>query len=279
MKNIHQEKSDSISFLKEKAKEIRRETFEMVVNAGKGHLGGSLSIVEILIALYYGGVLRFNPQNPKWEDRDIFILSKGHASNSLYVILADLGFFSKAELTNFCQNGSILGQHCDINVPGIEFNTGSLGHGLGIGSGIALGNKIDGKNNLVFVILGDGECQEGSVWEAAMFANHHNLSNLVAVLDRNQLGSEDFTENTCRLEPLPEKWRDFGWEVKMINGHSFQEIFTALDGCRDLQRIRPLMIISNTIKGKGLSRLENLPHAHHTMPKGEEIEISRKELL
>lgn len=264
--------------LKEKAKEIRRKTFEMVINAGKGHLGGSLSIVETLVTLYYGGILRFDPKNPKWDGRDIFILSKGHANNSLYVILADLGFFPTKELANFSKNGSILGQHCDTQVPGIEFITGSLGHGLGVGSGIAFGNKLDGKTNLVFVILGDGECQEGSVWEAAMFAGHHNLGNLVAVLDRNRLGSEDFTENTCRLEPLPEKWRDFGWEVKAIDGHSFAETFSALEDCRNPQRTRPLMIVSNTTKGKGLSCLENLPRAHHTLPKGEEIEISRKEL-
>lgn len=278
MKYPSQQKADLIPFLKEKAKQVRRETFEMVIRIGKGHLGGSFSVVEILVALYYGGVLQFDPKNPKWESRDIFILSKGHAGNSLYVILADLGFFPRAELDNFSKNGSILGQHTDIYVPGIEFITGSLGHGLGIGSGIAFGYKLDRKSNFVFVVLGDGECQEGSVWEAAMFAAHHNLNNLVAVVDRNQIGSEDFTEKTSRLEPFPEKWRSFGWEVKVIDGDSFLEIFTAFDDYRDPQRTRPLMIISNTIKGEGLSCLKNTPRAHHTMPKGEEIEICRREL-
>ncbi|PIR57844.1 MAG: transketolase [Parcubacteria group bacterium CG10_big_fil_rev_8_21_14_0_10_38_31] len=270
---------DLYSFLTKKAKEIRRKTFEMVVRVGKGHLGGSFSVLEMLVALYYGGVLKFDPKNPKWDGRDIFILSKGHASNSLCVVLSDLGFFPEAELDNFSRNESILGQHSDTNIPGVEINTGSLGHGIGVGSGIAFGNKLDNKNNLIFVILGDGECQEGSVWEAAMFAGHHNLNNLVAIVDRNKLGSEDFTENTSRLEPFLGKWNDFGWEVKTINdGHSFPEIFEVLKNCRDPKRTKPLMIISNTIKGKGLSCLENFPRAHHTVPRGEEIEASRKEL-
>jgi len=269
----------NLSQLEEKVKEIRRKTFEMVIGAVRAHLGGSFSVVEMLVALYYGGTLRFNPKNPKWENRDIFILSKGHSNSSLYVILADLGFFPLAELNNYSKSGSILGQHCDINVPGVEFISGSLGHGLGVGSGIAFGNKLDKKDNLTFVVLGDGESQEGSVWEAAMFASHHKLNNLVAIVDRNGLGSEDFTKNTCNLEPLAQKWRDFGWEVKEVNGHSFPEIFAALKDCRSLQRTQPLVIISNTVKGKGLSCLENLPHSHNTLPKGDDIEISRKELI
>lgn len=265
--------------LKEKAKEIRKRTFEMVINAGKGHLGGSLSCVEILVYLYYGGVLKFDPKHPKRDERDIFIMSKGHANNSLYVILADLGFFPASELANFLKDGSMLGQHCDTQVPGIEIITGSLGHGLGIISGIALGYKLDKKNNLHFVVLGDGECQEGSTWEAAMFAGHHELNNLIAFIDRNKLGSEDFTENTARLEPLKDKWRAFGWDTKTIDGHSFEEISAALVGCRNRESNKPLMIIANTIKGKGISVLENLPRAHHTLPKGEEIDIAWKDLL
>ncbi len=268
-----------MSSLKIKAKEIRQETFEMVLSVGKGHLGGSLSIVEVLVALYYTGIFRFRAKDPSWGGRDLLVFSKGHASNSLYVILADLGFFPKEELAIFSRKGSILGQHCDINVPGVEITSGSLGHGLGVAAGMALGKKNDGKDNFVFVILGDGECQEGSIWEAAMFAGHHNLNNLVAIVDRNLLASEDFTKNTCNLEPFPEKWQDFGWEVKEIDGHSFSEILSAFETCRGAERTKPLMIISHTTKGKGLSCLENLPHAHHNIPKGEEIEISRKELL
>ncbi len=268
-----------IPFLTEKAKEIRRKTFEMVIKAGKGHLGGSFSIAETLVALYYGGIMRFDPKNPQWDKRDIFILSKGHASNSLHAILADIGFYPESELDIFSQNGGIIGQHCDPQVPGVECVTGSLGHGLGIGCGIALDRKIENKDGLVFVALGDGECQEGSVWEASMFAGHHCLSNLVAILDRNRLGSEDFTERTGNLEPFPEKWRDFGWEVRVINGHSFPEILNALNDCRDFGRNKPLAIVLNTVKGKGLSCLENAPRAHHTLPKGEEIEKCRQELL
>ena len=280
MKNISSKETVSIQSLEKKAKEIRLKTFEMVTNVGKGHLGGSFSNLEILVALYYGGILRFDAKNPKWEGRDIFILSKGHASNSLYVILADLEFFHESELEKFSQDGSFLGQHSEAIVSGIEVGTGSLGHGLGVGGGMALGNKIDGKDNLVFVMLGDGECQEGSVWEAAMFAGHHELYNLIAIVDRNKLGSEDFTENTCKLEPFADKWRDFGWEVKEIkDGHSFPEIFEVFKDCRNRKNPKPLMIIANTIKGKGLSCLENLPKAHHTVPRGEEAERSRKELL
>lgn len=267
-----------ITYLNEKARFIRRSTFEMVLNAGKGHLGGSLSCTEILVALYYGGILRFDPTNPGWEDRDIFILSKGHANNSYFVLLADLGFFPVSELANFSRNGSPLCQHCDPHVPGIEIITGSLGHGLGIASGIALGKKLQRKNNMVFVILGDGECQEGSVWEAAMFASHHHLDNLVAFIDRNRLSSEDFTENTSHLEPLEDKWKAFGWTVKTIDGHSIEQILTALSGYRTSNTGMPLMIIANTVKGKGISSLENLPRSHHVVPKGDEVIKAREDL-
>lgn len=270
--------SQQLDYLNEKARSIRRNTFEMVITAGKGHLGGSLSCTEILVALYYGGILRFDPINPRWEDRDIFILSKGHANNSLFVVLADLGFFPVSELANFSKNGSMLCQHCDPQVPGIETISGSLGHGLGIASGIALGKKLQGKNNRVFVLMGDGECQEGSVWEAAMFASHHHLDNLIAFIDRNRLSSEEFTENTSHLEPLEDKWKAFGWNVKTVNGHSIEELLTAMDGCRTSRTGMPLMIIANTVKGKGISSLENQPRSHHSVPKGEEIIKAREEL-
>lgn len=264
--------------LEEKAKYLRREAFEMVINAGKGHLGGSLSCVEILVALYYGDILKFDPKNPKWENRDRFILSKGHANNALYVLLADLGFFPASELSKFSKDGCILGGHCDNRVPGVEAITGSLGHGLGIAAGMALGAKLDDKAYMAFVILGDAECQEGSTWEAAMFANHHNLNNLVAFVDRNKLGSEDFTENTSKLEPLEEKWKAFGWDAKSVNGHSIEEILQALGGFRERQSQKPLMIIANTIKGKGVLSLENNPKSHHTLPQGEEINTAKKDL-
>ena len=250
----------------------------MVINAGKGHLGGSLSCTEILVALYYGGILRFDASNPQWEDRDRFIMSKGHSNNTLYVVLADLGFFPKSELSRFTGDGALLGGHCDIQVPGIEITTGSLGHGLGIAAGMALGAKLDGKEYLTFVVLGDGESQEGSTWEAAMFAGHHGLGKLVAFVDRNKLGSEEFTEKTARLEPLADKWRAFGWEVREVNGHRIDEILIALQDCHTRQTMKPLMIIAKTVKGKGITSLENTAKAHHTLPRDEELRQAIKDL-
>ncbi|MFC1558612.1 transketolase [candidate division KSB1 bacterium] len=264
--------------LNEKAKFIRREAFEMVINAGRGHLGGSLSSTEILTVLYYGGILKYDVKNPDWEERDIFIMSKGHSNNTLYVVLADLGFFPYAELSKYTTDGALLGGHCDIKVPGIEITTGSLGHGLGIAAGITLGNKIDGKENMTFVILGDGECQEGSVWEAAMFASMHKLGRLVAILDRNKIGSEEFTEKTTGLEPVEDKWKAFGWDVIAIDGHSVDAIYSVLKDIGNRNSEKPLMIIAHTIKGKGVFSLENTPKAHHTLPKPEDIPKIRKML-
>jgi transketolase len=267
-----------VSELKDKAKYIRRQAFETVINAGRGHLGGSLSCTEILVTLYYGGLLRFDSKNPNWEQRDRFIISKGHAVNTLYVLLADLGFFPVSELSRYTKDGGILGGHCDYHIPGIETVSGSLGHGLGIASGIALAAKLDGRDYMTFVLLGDGECQEGSIWEAAMFAASHNLDKLIAFVDRNRLGSEDFTESTARLEPLEDKWRAFGWDVKSVDGHSIEQLLHALKDCRIRESDRPLVIIANTIKGKGISFLENTPKAHHTLPKGDEVIVARRDL-
>lgn len=250
----------------------------MAMKAGKAHLGGSLSCTEILVALYYGGILRLDPQNPGWEGRDRFILSKGHANNTLYVLLADLGFFPASELSNFLQDGSMLGGHCDSRVPGVEVITGSLGHGLGIAAGIALGASLDHKDYMTFAVLGDGECQEGSIWEAAMFAGHHALKKLVVFIDRNGLGCEEFTEKSCRLEPLKDKWKAFGWEVRSVDGHSVVEILKVLKDARMRKVKKPLMIIADTVKGRGIAVLENKPHAHHTLPKGEDVARARKDL-
>lgn len=268
-----------IEELKIKAKDLRRATFEMVLAAGQGHLGGSLSCVEILLALYCGGVLRYDPSRPDWGERDRFVLSKAHGGNALLVLLAELGFFPKAELSRFLKDGALLGGHTDRHVPGIEVSGGSLGHGLGVASGIALGAKLDKKDWRTYVLLGDGESQEGSIWEAAMFAAQQRLGNLVAITDRNGLGSEDYTENTSGLEPLPEKWRAFGWEVSEVDGHSFESLLGFFE---DLQRgpsSKPKMLIAKTVKGKGISFLENHPKSHHTIPKGEDIETARRDLL
>ncbi len=262
-----------------KAKYLRQQAFEMVIKAGKGHLGGSLSCTEILVTLYYGGILRFDARKPSWEGRDRFIMSKGHANNVLYAVLADLGFFPISELSNYSQDGSMLGGHCDKQVPGVEITSGSLGHGLGIASGLALAAKLDKKDYLVFVMMGDGECQEGSIWEGAMFAGHHGLNRLIGIVDRNHLGSEDFTENTCRLEPLSDKWKAFGWEVRYVDGHSIDRIMEALSDCRVRQSAKPLVLIADTIKGKGITSLENTPKSHHTVPKGDEVNKAREDLV
>ncbi|MEI7989540.1 MAG: transketolase [Chloroflexota bacterium] len=267
-----------MEYLVKLSREIRRLTFEMVLRAGRGHLGGSFSCLEILVALYAGEIMRHDPKNPTWEKRDRFLLSKGHANNTLYVLLAYLGYYSMSELDTFMTDGSLLGMHLDQRLPGIETVSGSLGHGLGLGAGLALAAKLDEKDYLTFVLLGDGESQEGSVWEAGMFASTHQLNNLIAITDRNRLGSEDFTENTAGLDPLEERWRTFGWEVVSINGHNFEEILNAFEGVRIRKSPKPLMVISNSIKAKGISSLENTPHAHHTLPKGQDIEMARVEL-
>jgi len=205
-------------------------------------------------------------------------LSKGHANNSLYAILAQAGFFPVSELEGFLMDGSRLGMHIDRRLPGMETVSGSLGHGLGIAGGMALAAKLDGRDVLTVVLMGDGESQEGSVWEAGMFASQHHLNNLIAITDRNRLGSEDFTENTAGLDPIEERWKSFGWDVLSINGHDFAEIFAAFDGVRARKSDKPLMIIANTVKGKGISSLENKPSAHHTLPKGQDVERAREEL-
>lgn len=269
---------ENYSHLEILAKSIRTQTFEMVLKAGKGHLGGSFSSVEILVALYHGKILNYDAHNPDWEERDRLIFSKGHANNSLYVVLADLGFYPLDEVRNFTCNGSILGNHCDMIVPGIDVTSGSLGHGLSIGAGLAWGAKLSNRKYKTYVIIGDGESQEGSIWEAMMFAAHRKLDNLVCIVDRNKLGSEDFTKDSCSLENFFAKWQAFGWHVKEINGHSFSEIFDALSQKKNEHHDKPLVVIANTIKCKGISCLENKPKAHHTLPAGDEILQTRKDL-
>ncbi len=267
----------TIEQLEMKSKYIRKRAFEVVLLAGKGHLGGSFSSTELLVALYYGDILRYDAKNPNHPDRDRFIMSKGHANNTLYVILADLGFINDSDLHTYTRDGGLLGGHCDDIVPGIEIITGSLGHGLGVAAGIALGAKLDGKNFRTYVIIGDGESQEGSIWEAAMFAAHHKLENLIVITDRNRLGSEEFTENNAGLEPLADKWSSFGWSVQKIHdGHSVSQVVQSLRNLKPTGK--PQMLIAQTIKGKGISSLENTPQAHHTLPKGEHIQQALEEL-
>ncbi len=268
----------NISELKKKAKYIRNQILDMCVRAGTGHVNSSFSCTEIMVALYYGGVLRFDPKNPEQEDRDRFILSKGQSSVILYPILADLGFFPEDELNRFNRAEGIFGVHLQNDVPGVEITAGSLGHGFGVAAGLALAAKKNRELWMTFVLLGDGECHEGSIWETAMFASHNRLNNLVAIVDRNHLCATDFTESIVGLEPMDEKWKSFGWRVININGHSFEEILNALRGFRSRKFTRPLVIIADTTKGKGVSFMSDVPLWHSLAPKGQQAIEAKNEL-
>jgi transketolase len=264
--------------LEETAARIRKSVLETCLRAGTGHLTSSLSCVEILVALYHGGLLRFDPQRPDWEGRDRFIMSKGQASPALYAVLADLGFFDPRDLELFAQQGGRMGVHLQQDVPGVEITSGSLGLGLGIAAGLALGAAMDGEGHRVFALLGDGECDEGSIWEAAMFAAHHRLGNLTAVIDRNGLCVTDFTEKIVALEPLEDKWRAFGWQVLRIDGHSLGALADALAVRGAPGSSPPLMVIADTIKGAGIPCISNIPLWHGQVPSGELADRCRVEL-
>jgi transketolase len=264
--------------LRSKAAQIRQQVLEMAITAGKGHVPPAFSWMEIGVALFYGGVLRYNPANPTWSDRDRFILSKGHGCLTLYAILADKGFFPSAELMKFASPGALLPGHPDIAIPGVEAVSGSLGHGLGIGCGMALSARLDQRTSMVFVVLGDGECDEGSVWEAAMFAGHAHLQNLVAIVDRNGLSATDFTENVLALEPLDQRWRSFGWDVTTADGHSIDGLISVLSTARSQPTGHPRVLIANTVKGKGVGFMENSPDWHHRLPKGDAVGMAFREL-
>lgn len=260
-----------------KAKQIRIEILKAVHKAGKGHLGGAFSIVEILVSLYYGNVIKFDSLQPRWNLRDRFILSKGHAGICLYAVLADLGYFSKIEL-DFLNKGRLLGEHPDPRIPGIESVTGSLGHGLAIGAGMALADKKDDNERMTFVLMGDAECYEGSVWEAAMFASHHQLDRLCAIVDRNGLGILGETESINRLEPFAGKWRAFGWKVIEVDAHNFEELRNAWDDLISRSDLQPTLIIANSIKGKGVSFMENQQSWHHGGINDQLLDIAIAEL-
>lgn len=222
--------------------------------------------------------MRVDPQNPSWTERDRFVLSKGQSSVILYPILADLGFFPEEELSRFNQADGIFGVHLQHDVPGVEITSGSLGHGFGVATGIAMGAKMNRELYMVFALLGDGECYEGSIWESAMFASHNRLNNLIAIVDRNHLCVTDFTENIEELEPLDKKWESFGWRVININGHSFSEILDSLNGFRSRKHGKPLVIIADTVKGKGISFMCDAPLWHGMAPKGEFAINAKNEL-
>lgn len=254
---------------------IRRHGVEMTSLAGSSHIASILSVADIL-AVLYSDVLNYDASDPKNDKRDRVILSKGHAGAAMYAALAEAGFFDKEMLKTHTQNGSILSGHVSHKgVPGVEFSTGSLGHGLSVAAGMAMAAKKDEKSHRVFVILGDGECDEGSVWEAALFANQFKLSNLVAIIDYNKMQSLDFCENTLALEPFADKWKSFGWNVINIDGHNHAELKSAL---LSVSTDKPTVVIANTIKGKGISFMENNILWHYRAPRGEEYDAAVKEL-
>ncbi|MFM9330933.1 transketolase [Paenibacillus mesotrionivorans] len=262
--------------LKAKAAQIRMDLLNMIHTAKTGHTGGSLSNTDILTALYYR-VMKLDPANPKWEERDRFIASKGHSVESLWSILADLGFFPKEELLTYSQFGTRLIGHPNNKVPGIEMNTGALGHGLPIAVGMALAAKRDQKSYRVFCLMGDGEQAEGSNWEAAMAGAHYKLDNLVGIIDRNRLQISGTTEEVMGLEPLEDKWAAFGWNVVSIDGNDMEALVEALEAVPSVPG-KPTLLMANTVKGKGVSFAENVPHWHHHVPNEAELELALSEL-
>lgn len=242
--------------LQEKAAELRKKTFETIYAAGGGHYGGSLSAVEILTVLYYRA-MRIRPAEPNWADRDRFVLCKGHAGPPLYVILADLGFIDPRRLSELDKNGGSLPKHVDrLKVEGIDYSSGPLGQGLSVANGMAAAARLDGKDITVYALLGDGELDEGQVWEAAMTAAHYHLDNLVAIVDRNRNQIDGTTEQVMALEPLADKWRAFGWHVQTVDGHDTRAIWHAIEQTK-AEKGRPSVILADTIKGKGISFMEN----------------------
>lgn len=256
---------------------IRRHGIEMTHLSGGSHIASILSVADI-VAVLYSEVLHFDPSDPKMPNRDRYILSKGHAGAAIYAALAEMGFFAVDQLKTHYQNGSILSGHVSHKgVRGVEFSTGSLGHGLPVAAGMAQAAKLDGKNHRVYVVMGDGECDEGSVWEAALYANHYNLNNLVAIIDHNKMQSLDFCENTLKLSPFADKWKSFGWNVIDIDGHDHNALRDAFTQAKVSDR--PTVIIANTVKGKGISFMEFDILWHYRFPhEGWEYDDAVKEL-
>jgi len=265
--------SADLDDLEKTAGTLRRHVVGMAADSG-AHVGGSLSVVEILTVLYFDGVLRVDPAHPESDGRDYLLFSKGHASAALYGALAERGFFPVSELASYKRMGGRLAGHPGKSIPGVELATGSLGHGLAVGNGIALAGKHDGRDSRVFVVMGDGECQEGVVWEAAMAAAHYRLDNLVAIVDRNGVQEDGPTETIMALEPFAAKWRAFNWEVREVDGHDLAAL------SRELHAVpfaagRPSLLLARTVKCKGLSFAENT----HTWHYGKLSEEQRKQAL
>ncbi len=267
---------DDIKILDEKARTIRKHIINMIFEAGSGHPGGSLSSADILTALYFH-TMRHNASEPEWIDRDRFILSKGHAAPALYATLAEAGYFPINELMSLRKMGSMLQGHPDIKIPGIEVSSGSLGQGLSIADGLALAARLDKKVSRIYALLGDGECDEGQIWEAAIFASHYKLNNLTAIVDRNGLQIDGPTEKIMCLEPIAGKWKAFGWHVIEIDGNKMAEIIAALDEAKTITG-KPTVIIAHTFKGKGVSFMEWISAFHGKTLSKEDLKMALLEL-
>jgi len=259
------------------AKKIRVQTARMIHRAKSSHLGSAYSMADLL-AVLYGRILRIDPKNPEGAERDRFVLSKGHACAALYAVLAERGFFPKEWLEDFYQDGAKLAGHAThVGVPGVEVSTGSLGHGLPIACGMALTGKRDGRGYRVFAMLSDGECDEGSTWEAAMFAGHHRLDNLIAIVDYNKIQSLGKVKDVLDLEPFAEKWSAFGWGVREIDGHDLVQIEETLENLPAVAN-KPTCVVAHTVKGKGVSFMENKVLWHYRSPDREEMSKAMAEL-
>jgi len=262
--------------IEEVALKIRQNVLKMACLANGGHIAPAYSMTDIVASLYFNGIMQYDAKRPNWAERDTFILSKGHGVLALYVALSMAGYFSQTELMTFCKPESRLGSLAKLgSVPGIEATTGSLGHGLSYAVGIALANKIDQKNNTTYVLLGDGECEEGSIWEGIMAAAHHKLDNLVIIIDNNNLQAMDSLENVLSFQGFSNKLREFGFAVEDIDGHDYTAIKSAL---LYREKGKPRAIIAHTIKGKGISFMENVPIWHYRIPDEAELEVALKEL-
>ncbi|MGI6536059.1 MAG: transketolase [Eggerthellaceae bacterium] len=265
--------------LSEIANDMRQDIVRMISKAGSGHPGGSLSCIDILTALYFGDVMKYDPANPKWDGRDYFILSKGHAAPALYATLAHAGYFPREELDTLRQLGSRLQGHPDSNLlPGVEVGTGSLGQGLSIACGLACGLRLKGNDRTVFTVLGDGEAQEGQVWEAATFAVHEGIDNLVAILDANGLQIDGPTVDVCQSGDLGDKFAAFGWEVERIDGHDIPALVVALRRLQETRDGKPHLLVAETVKGKGVSFMENQVGWHGKAPNEEQTAAALAEL-
>lgn len=246
-----------MEMIKEKAKLSRVETIRLISLAGSGHYGSSFSCAEIFAALYYYA-MRYDPERPSWPERDRFVMGKGHAAVGLYPILADVGFFPKDDLNTYTQLGSAFGDHPDMNkIPGVDFSSGSLGHGISVCVGMALGARLDGIQNRIYCLLGDGEIQEGQVWEAAMSASQFKLGNLVAILDNNKVSVDGVTKEIMNIYPIREKFESFGWNVIEIDGHDIRALMRTFDSLPAPDSVKPTLILCDTVSGKGVSWMEH----------------------